>query len=1015
MEQLEQGVLLFNNSPEEGISYMIEHELMEDDPLYIANFILHTDFLDKRKVGELLGGHSNLSLSILNNYVHLFNTSSLEPDVALRYFLSRFFLPGESQMVYRILERFSVSYIRDNPTTLYTSDQIHTLCYALVMLNTSLHNSHVRTRMSKQEFISMCMHSNLPVTNAQLETMYDRVAENELKPLLSPSEKVYGRLSRDPKVLRSKQVSQVSPAPLQKGTVFRRFSNKNRSHAIIAWVSSDSKFFCWKKVRSKSGHLFNPASFVSSMSPQLKRLVSYNKKRLSRPAATTAGAATGAAASATASNANSSSSGGSIPVQKDEGQLEGYSCILTNHSRIANRIRRALGMDVSDLSCILLDDIVDINVGVSSKIRLDRKSSKILRRGATNSAFSCKSNASHLHSELESRCFSLITRSGESINLCSLDSTFPSLLVWVRFFHQTILKNQETREANEAQEGSVMTVYGIPNLDKGIESDLLRVWHHGIFIQWENHWSLNSFINLCNSELPNALSFSNKELLSSNSGLFDLRPEPSGSGGSCSTGLPHEAASGRQEKPGSNPNSRKPRSKAPPLPDRNTVWTQARRDKRKNPLLRPGSVSRLKDKLELLWRQKPKYAPPSHNLHNKHINYQAPISHLIIHLWVNNIPCSCRGTLWNIAVGNKLQIQHSTFDCLLQLRNNFLSDVSDLHCPPECGEVQMCAHACMKGGPLQEVFFIHLKRFHKDISNVFPELHSFFVGAGAVLGYRIWERMRLQQKAKGFEGRASTAKLSGSSSFAPTQPPFGGLSLESSTSQRILESEEDSELESVFMFFNDNPSIYRIDQSTKILVECFILYRPDIGYVEGMSHIAMILLLFNINIMEAFKTFTNLLHSSFFLDMFMLNRRNVKMRLDFFDTLFKELMPSLAYHFDLLSITSDTYLISWFTSLFSTCLPIQVIPKVWDSLFLFGEPYAFQVAVAVLKYHEHKLIMTSFEGCISILHSVPSVFDFKRFCRALEHFNGNISHRFGLWLAAQRLSEQKTDLMEELP
>ncbi|KAJ1613078.1 sec7 and TBC domain-containing protein [Cryptosporidium canis] len=107
MEQLEQGVLLFNNSPEEGISYMIEHELVEDDPLYIANFILHTDFLDKRKVGELLGGHSNLSLSILNNYVHLFNTSSLEPDVALRYFLSRFFLPGESQMVYRILERFS--------------------------------------------------------------------------------------------------------------------------------------------------------------------------------------------------------------------------------------------------------------------------------------------------------------------------------------------------------------------------------------------------------------------------------------------------------------------------------------------------------------------------------------------------------------------------------------------------------------------------------------------------------------------------------------------------------------------------------------------------------------------------------------------------------------------------------------------------------------------------------------------------------------------------------------------
>ena len=275
--------------------------------------------------------------------------------------------------------------------------------------------------------------------------------------------------------------------------------------------------------------------------------------------------------------------------------------------------------------------------------------------------------------------------------------------------------------------------------------------------------------------------------------------------------------------------------------------------------------------------------------------------------------------------------------------------------------------------------------------------------------------MKSKQKAKYIEQKQMANEQS-DSTFMTVPSPLGGLSpiSQSHINRKILEDDEDSELESVLLFFNDNPSIYRIDQSTKILVECFILYRPDIGYVEGMSHIAMILLLFNINLMEAFKTFTNLLHNSFFLDMFMLNHRNVKMRLDFFDMLFKELMPSLAYHFDLLSITSDTYLISWLTSLFSTCIPIQVIPKVWDSLFLFGEPYAFQVALGVLKYHEHKLIMTSFEGCISILHSIPSTFDFRRFNRTLEQFNGTISHRFGLWLAAQRLSEQKTELLEEL-
>lgn len=997
MEQLEQGVLLFNNSPEEGISYMIEHELLEDDPLYIANFILHTDFLDKRKVGELLGGHSNLSLSILNNYVHLFNTSSLEPDVALRYFLSRFFLPGESQMVYRILERFSVSYVRDNPSTLYTSDQIHTLCYALVMLNTSLHNSHVRTKMTKQEFTNMCMHSNLPATTAQLETMYDRVADNEIKPLLSPSEKVYGRLSRDPKVLRSKQVSQVNPSLLQKGTIFKRFLKKNNSHTIIAWISSDSKFFCWKKVRSKSSHLFNPGKFVSNMSPQFNKLVDYNKKRLFKY-----------------TNSNNKAIDSNI-LQKDETQFENQSCILTNHSRITNKIRRALGMDISDLSCILLDDIIDMNVGISSKIHLDRKSSKIMRKRIKNSS-SCKNIVNHMQSELESKCFSLITRSGESINLCSLDSTFPSLLIWVRFFHQTILKNQEIKEANETHDSNIMTVYGIPNFDKGIESDLLRVWHHGIFIQWENHWSLNSFINLCNSELPNSVFLSNKEVLSSNnnsnsnSALFDF--ENGSFSDNNSINLLQKMVSNQKEDVNSNNGSRKPKQRAS-FKSKNTAWIQKKEDKLKVLQSQPSPLCKLKNIFSFLKMKKPKHAPPSHNLHNKYINYQAPISHLILHLWINNIPCSYRGILWNIAVGNKLQIQIPIFNHLLQLRNNFLTDLSELHSPSNCGEEQTCMHMCIQGGPLKEAFFIHLKRFHKDISNVFPELHSFFIGAGAVLGYRIWEKMKSKQREKSLEQRLIIPEQS-DTSFTPAPSPLGGLSPISHINQSILENEEDSELESVLMFFNDNPSIYRIDQSTKILVECFILYRPDIGYVEGMSHIAMILLLFNINLMEAFKTFTNLLHSCYFLDMFMLNHRNVKMRLDFFDMLFKELMPSLAYHFDLLSITSDTYLISWFTSLFSICIPIQVIPKVWDSLFLFGEPYAFQIALAVLKYHEHKLIMTSFEGCISILHSIPSTFDFRRFNRTLEQFNGNISHRFGLWLAAQRLSEQKTDLMEEL-
>ncbi|KAH8739090.1 protein with sec7+ TBC domains [Cryptosporidium ryanae] len=1281
MEQLEQGVFLFNNSPEEGVFYMIEHKLIENDPLYIANFLLHTDFLDKKKVGELLGGHSNFSISILNNYVRLFNTNSLEPDIALRYFLSRFFLPGESQMVYRILERFSVSYVKDNQDSesnkLFpkcTSDHIHTLFYALVMLNTSLHNPHVRNKMSKSEFTSMCMLSGIPFGTDQLELMYDRVLENELKPFLSPYEQVYGRLSRDPKVLRSKEVPAVNVSLLQKGSIFRKFHSKRRSHTIIAWISQDSSLFCWKRVRRKnSDALLNPSLLVNNLNPKVDKFASKGK-----------------GCTGDACRCACSSPGRSLDTNL---RCEPKTCIITNHSRMSRGFRRAIGLEISDLSCVPLEDIVDIHVGITGSengmfystnnrraagtspvngVRsrdsdnvhivnnsfnrsnagfsgdpgsifapnkshsgflgsLTRKRTKRRSNFVFNSSLAPKGSRSRSYSfispspshaggarsrlsrtkksELESRCFSFFTRKGERIDLCSLDSTHPSILIWVRFLHQTILKNQERwEERNDSSKRHTRSIGAVIHdnyydQDKGIQSDLLKIWYHGIFLQWENHWSLNShIISLPNSALPRRLSsmgygggngtiFGSSVLHNSlENGYFSnqggslyiyspknsLRDEhfgkPSLAGG-ASTALgandcprPRGVQNNHDRTATERAYDKRPGG---PSSCSRATWIRNNRSLReedgetKKKLLilglgkesarrkkrRPGPLRQIKNGILSQFYKK-------QNIFSKLTNYQAPISHPILHLWSSNVPYSYRGILWSIAVGNQLQINKNTFADLLNMRRRFLDSRKNASSPGshsnsdsprvhgcinanQCGTSAengapgtgdyFCMHAAVpgvgRGGPIREAFMVHLRRFHKDVSNVFPEFHSYFIGAGAVLGCKIWDRSngfysldlgtRMDNKRESGEseqrfenqeaekgdgvilvdngvcgggpvceerdgheentdtlslsgGRATTSELvyeasgkrdslcdngslnessTGSACFSSRQSPFSSPTLVSPTggtgadgyqkqnSQRLLkassndnycyynyykrdidvkEVELESEVDSVFLFMNDNQETHKIFESTRILVECFMLYRPDIGYVEGMSHIAIIILLFNIDLLEAFKTFTNLLHSCYFLDLFLLNHRNVKMRLDFFDSLFKELIPSLYHHFDLLSITSDTYLMTWFTSLFSICLPIQIVPRVWDSIFLFGEPYAFQVAAAILKYHEHKLIMTSFEGCISILHTVPSRFDYRRFSSALEQFNGIIPNRFGLWLAAQRLSEQKADLFEEL-
>lgn len=60
----------------------------------------------KEKVGEFIGGHEDLNIKTLSEYVDLLNFENMAIDQGLRYFLDQFTLPGEAQMVDRIIQKF---------------------------------------------------------------------------------------------------------------------------------------------------------------------------------------------------------------------------------------------------------------------------------------------------------------------------------------------------------------------------------------------------------------------------------------------------------------------------------------------------------------------------------------------------------------------------------------------------------------------------------------------------------------------------------------------------------------------------------------------------------------------------------------------------------------------------------------------------------------------------------------------------------------------------------------------
>ena len=73
--------------------------------------------------------------------------------MALRFLLLHLPLPKEQGSIYRLLEVFARHYHASNPTLLDSADQIHILCYSILMLNTDVWNANNKTKMTKEQYV----------------------------------------------------------------------------------------------------------------------------------------------------------------------------------------------------------------------------------------------------------------------------------------------------------------------------------------------------------------------------------------------------------------------------------------------------------------------------------------------------------------------------------------------------------------------------------------------------------------------------------------------------------------------------------------------------------------------------------------------------------------------------------------------------------------------------------------------------------------------------------------------
>uniref|UniRef100_A0A1I7TQ36 SEC7 domain-containing protein n=1 Tax=Caenorhabditis tropicalis TaxID=1561998 RepID=A0A1I7TQ36_9PELO len=142
-------------------------------------------------VADRLNEQNDFSFLVLVKYLELFQFSTTRIDAALREFLSRVELRGESSARERLLRVFSARYLECNPSIFESLDEVHTLTCALLLLNSDLHGPNTGKKMTSRDFITNIGHTGCSYKREMLKTLYQSIKDNAIslqKSSKSPTE-----------------------------------------------------------------------------------------------------------------------------------------------------------------------------------------------------------------------------------------------------------------------------------------------------------------------------------------------------------------------------------------------------------------------------------------------------------------------------------------------------------------------------------------------------------------------------------------------------------------------------------------------------------------------------------------------------------------------------------------------------------------------------------------------------------------------------------------------------------
>ncbi|RZF49182.1 hypothetical protein LSTR_LSTR008468 [Laodelphax striatellus] len=154
------------------------------------------------------------------------------------------------------------------------------------------------------------------------------------------------------------------------------------------------------------------------------------------------------------------------------------------------------------------------------------------------------------------------------------------------------------------------------------------------------------------------------------------------------------------------------------------------------------------------------------------------------------------------------------------------------------------------------------------------------------------------------------------------------------------------------------------------LLGAYVCYRPDVGYVQGMSFLAAVLIL-NMEVADAFICFANLLNRPCHMAFFSLNQSLMQAYYATYNDLLCENLPQIFMHFKDSSLTPDLYLLDWIYTVFTKAMNLDLACRVWDIFLRDGEEFIFRTALGVLHLCKDTLLEMDFIHGSKYLTKLP--------------------------------------------